>query len=630
MAYEKVNWTNTPTTKINATNLNHMDSGIAANDVSINATNNQINALAAFPNQTYNLIPNHVNFTNASGWNTVNSGTLTASGALLTAVSESNLRIYADLEKSVPLNANASVLVKIRARCTSGGTATVKPCWRAGSSGVVIDKSYIIAGNVKTADMTWTVGSTFADLWLIAKDGTSQATIDRVGLQINSGTTVEIGHFECYFSQDSGLTNGEIEDLQADVNQSRVDIGNLQTDVNGTKDSAGLKTRMSAAEGNINYVKNADYYEDVNANIIEKAYGHGVYDSSVTPNTHTLEIKQNKYSGSYTVYDIPIKKYPFKIKINATVQGASTALIYACNDDESNNVKAMYGQGTTDYVEYTNYELEITNNNITRLVVTVRNDYPYEIKINDGRYANAYKSEHDTTQDARLDALEESKPWKGKKVTCLGDSTTYGDNGLGNGTASNTISWVAHLSALCGFDTVINKGMNGSHVAIRTGRTDSFVERVSQLTESDLFVVMGGLNDFLFGIPLGTLGNEDTSTFYGAFDYVISYILTNFPTSQLVVFTPMKVNHTKPSDGSSYGNTFSPNSQNLTEISYVNAVKEVCDKYSVRVKDLYAESGISPFNDAQKNAYMGDGLHYLDAGYERLARNVIAPFINSF
>ena len=206
---------------------------------------------AAFPNQTYNLIQNHVNFNNTNGWNVVNTGTLTASGALLTAVSESNLRIYADLEKSVPLNANASVLIKIRARCTSGGTATLKPCWRTGSSGVVIDKSYIIAGNVKTADMTWSVGSTFSDLWFIAKDGTAQATIDRIGLLISSGSTVEVAHFECYFSQDEGLTSGELEDLQADVNQSRVDIGNLQTDVNGAKDSAGLKTRMSAAEGNI-------------------------------------------------------------------------------------------------------------------------------------------------------------------------------------------------------------------------------------------------------------------------------------------------------------------------------------------------------------------------------------------
>lgn len=150
------------------------------------------------------------------------------------------------------LNANASVLVKIRARCgVPGSTATVKPCWRAGSSGVVIDNSYIVAGNVNTSDMTWTLGSSFSDLWFIAKDGDAQATIDRVGLLISSGSTVEVAHFECYYSQDSGLTNGEIEDLASDVLQSKVDIGNLQTDVNGTNDSAGLKTRMTTAEGNI-------------------------------------------------------------------------------------------------------------------------------------------------------------------------------------------------------------------------------------------------------------------------------------------------------------------------------------------------------------------------------------------
>lgn len=101
---------------------------------------------------------------------------------------------------------------------------------------------------------------------------------------------------------------------------------------------------------------------------------------------------------------------------------------------------------------------------------------------------------------------------------------------------------------------------------------------------------------------------------------------TNFTESQLVVFTPMKVNHAKPSDGSSYGNTFSPNSQGLCEADYVKAVKEICDKYSVRVKDMYTESGISPFNEEQKTAYMGDGIHYLDAGYERLAKNSHCTF----
>lgn len=251
MSYTPVSWTNTPITPLNAENLNHMEGGIIANDDAIAESKNTFSTLAAFPNQSYNIIKNHINFENTNGWNTVNTGTLTAGNSLLTAVSESSLRIYANLEKSVSLNASASILVKIRARCVPGSTATVKPCWRANSSGVVIGNNYIVAGNVNTSDMTWTLGSSFSDLWFIAKDGDAQATIDRVGLLISSGSTVEVAHFEVFYSQDSGLTNGEIEGLVSDVFQAEVDISNLQATVNGTKDSAGLKARMTTAEGNI-------------------------------------------------------------------------------------------------------------------------------------------------------------------------------------------------------------------------------------------------------------------------------------------------------------------------------------------------------------------------------------------
>lgn len=372
----------------------------------------------------------------------------------------------------------------------------------------------------------------------------------------------------------------------------------------------------------LDYITDSDYYADVNAIITEKAYGHD--DGSF------VTILKNTYSNNYNVYEIPVNNYPFKLKVSGTTQGESTYLIYTAG--ENYEFIERYIGGSTEYNTVSDYKLEIKNKEVKKCIVTVRTDYNYEILINDRRYANCYSSEEDKFQNKRLDAVElavKTKPWFGKSVCCFGDSTTYGDNGLGNGTASTSISWVAHLSELCGFSMVTNKGMNGSHVAVKSSRKDSFVERLSQLTKHDLFIVMGGLNDFLFGSPLGSLGNGDTSTFYGALEAVVNYIITNFPESQLVVFTPMKVNHAKSSDGSSYGNTFSPNSQGLCEADYVKAVKEICDKYSVRVKDMYTESGISPFNENQKTLYMGDGLHYLAIGYERLAKTAIAPFINN-
>lgn len=62
----------------------------------------------------------------------------------------------------------------------------------------------------------------------------------------------------------------------------------------------------------------------------------------------------------------------------------------------------------------------------------------------------------------------------------------------------------------------------------------------------------------------------------------------------------------------------------LTQVAYVKAMLEVCDRYSVPVIDLYAQSGISPFLPEHRELYMPDGLHYSPAGYERLAQRIAA------
>lgn len=250
MAYTPVNWTNTPTTPLNAENLNHMESGITANDTAIAKSKNALSTLAAFPNHTDNLIKNHINFSDTSDWETVNTGTLTAGSTLLKAVSETNLIIYGTLEKTIKLNASASILVKIRARCTSGGTATVKPVWRKTTNGVYVTSDYIAAGNIDTTFGSWTVGSAFTDMWLIGKDGSAATTINQVGIAISSGATVEIAHFEVYYSTDD--IESTISALKSDVSQSQSDIKALQTTVNGSASTSGtVKNQIAAAKSEI-------------------------------------------------------------------------------------------------------------------------------------------------------------------------------------------------------------------------------------------------------------------------------------------------------------------------------------------------------------------------------------------
>lgn len=237
---------------------------------------NGLDKFAAFPNHTDNLIKNHINFSDTIGWDTVNTGTLTAVSTLLRAVSETNLIIYGTLEKTIKLNASASILIKIRARCTSGGTATVKPVWRKTTNGVYVTSDYIAAGNIDTTSGSWTVDSAFTDMWLIAKDGSAATTINQVGIAISSGATVEIAHFEVYYSTDD--IESTISALKSDVSQSQSDITALQSTVNGSASTSGtvknqiaaakseiveesvnpLAERVSAAENNITKLKNAD------------------------------------------------------------------------------------------------------------------------------------------------------------------------------------------------------------------------------------------------------------------------------------------------------------------------------------------------------------------------------------
>lgn len=216
--------------------------------------------------------------------------------------------------------------------------------------------------------------------------------------------------------------------------------------------------------------------------------------------------------------------------------------------------------------------------------------------------------------------MEKNADGEALRIVCFGDSTTWGDNGQGGG--GPEISWTSHLGALMGGAEVENFGIKGSRMAVKDDRSDSFVERLGELpTGADLYVVFGGVNDFSRNVPLGEPGEGDVRTFYGALDCIIREIATRSPEAQLVFMTPCKTSgkHEKDIPAS-----FEENHLGFMQAAYVDAMRLVCDRYSVPVIDLYAESGISPFLREHRKLYMPDGLHYSPAGYKRLAHRIAA------
>lgn len=218
-----------------------------------------------------------------------------------------------------------------------------------------------------------------------------------------------------------------------------------------------------------------------------------------------------------------------------------------------------------------------------------------------------------------------SEVFENMVMNCLGDSTTWGDNGIGTG--GNEISWTTQIKKFIKFKTIRNYGINGSRIAITSDRDDSFVERYNDMkNDADIITVLGGVNDFHHDVPIGDISSFDPYYFYGALNNIISRLLEKYPDRKIIFITPMKNNFVHPTKN--YPDSFSFNKLNLKQIDYVNAIRNICDYYSIPILDLYTESGISPYSEYQTELYMPDKLHYNKEGYCRIAKKIAEYLIN--
>lgn len=188
----------------------------------------------------------------------------------------------------------------------------------------------------------------------------------------------------------------------------------------------------------------------------------------------------------------------------------------------------------------------------------------------------------------------------GLTIAYLGDSITY---------ASNLTGFDELIAADTG-STALNYGVSSTTVGIRVDRTDSFLERYTSMDASaDVIFVLGGTNDFggLPNVPIGTLGNGDTSTFYGAYEALLDGLITKYPNKPIGIATPM--NRKNAPSGLK---------------SYVQAVRDVGEKYSIPVLDLYRDAGLSPINTYHLDNYyvIQDGLHPNNEGYKIVSRSI--------
>lgn len=203
-----------------------------------------------------------------------------------------------------------------------------------------------------------------------------------------------------------------------------------------------------------------------------------------------------------------------------------------------------------------------------------------------------------------------ASPIIGKKICLLGDSIT---------SRNYTVpTWWQQIGMETGA-IFYSYGVSGSAISDIWSSPDSFCDRVSRMEkDADCVFVMGGTNDG--GVRKGAWDSEDTSTIYGALNYIITYLLQNYPGKRILFATPIPKQ-----------NSFETNVENPEALFYsktasdtlqlemiVCAIKAKCKQYSIPCLDLYYESGINGADEGAIYYRESDILHPSSAGHAQM------------
>ena len=208
---------------------------------------------------------------------------------------------------------------------------------------------------------------------------------------------------------------------------------------------------------------------------------------------------------------------------------------------------------------------------------------------------------------------------KNKRVVFLGDSITQGV-----GASCDANAYVNVFKRKSGAE-VFNFGISGTRIAEQSKPSpepsfdETFERRAKKMPkEADVVVVFGGTNDFGHGdAAFGCFEDRSLYTFFGALHSLCRMLIEKYPSSHIVFMTPLH----RLSENATV-NEYGIACKALR--SYVEAIREVCEYYSVPVLDLYATSGMQPSVPIIREMYMPDGLHPSDAGAEKIADMLVA------
>lgn len=310
----------------------------------------------------------------------------------------------------------------------------------------------------------------------------------------------------------------------------------------------------------------------------------------------------------------------FKVKPNSTYYMDNPNFYTAFYDENGDLIDSVHYAGnqnvlsspfTTPVNAYYMTTTKYTNQIGVSAFVSTKSSYtPYDDKVASIR-----------PNISGLSIINNVSSLNNKTWNVLGDSISSTDY--------TTPCWWQKIQSVATNLVVNNYGVSATSIAVRDGRSDSFVERYSSMSDNcDFVTIMGGTNDY--GVVKGAWDSTDNTTFCGALNNLMLGLINKYAGKQIIFITPM------PQANENYNPlTLESRFNALTDTSNIYQsdlryyiIRKKCEQYQLPCLDLFYESGINGLDTNKIYYRYNDNLHPSAIGQQRLA-DVIGKYLNN-
>lgn len=202
------------------------------------------------------------------------------------------------------------------------------------------------------------------------------------------------------------------------------------------------------------------------------------------------------------------------------------------------------------------------------------------------------------TNGLYANTIDKSQRFLNKKICLIGDSITA---------LPEAEFWKDNIKLL-GFNEIVSLAVSGATITTGNQERGTFHTQVDSAPIADVYLVWGGVNDFVANSEIGNIKSLSTDTVYGSVKSIINKLQIKNLGAEIFFFTPLP----QFWNGSSGADA---NSKGYCLMDYSEAIQQVCGMFSIPILDLTSSSGINKYNHA---LYLKDGVHPNKKGYEKI------------